>query len=134
MTCCCWLINNDSAIFRFVIWLSGYITQLRKSFPKSIECPSLWWFTTALGLELCLQFDSCCFNFSFTNVCKVAVRARNLVHTNGSVLHMILNFVFKFRFFTVTPSQKDNMADMHGREVCRARGGGHVSPPKIFGG
>ena len=26
MTCfCCWHINNDSAIFRFVIWLSGYI-------------------------------------------------------------------------------------------------------------
>ena len=41
MTCCyCWLINNDSAIFRFVIWLSGYITQ---EFSKSIRCPRFWW-------------------------------------------------------------------------------------------
>ena len=62
MTCCwCWLINNDSAIFLFVIWLSGYIMQ---EFLKSIECPRLWCVTTALAivrLAWFLQFDSCCF-------------------------------------------------------------------------
>ena len=47
MTCCwCLPINNDSA---FVLWLSGYITQ---ELAKSIECPSSWWLTTALGLVL----------------------------------------------------------------------------------
>ena len=76
MTCCCWLINNSSAIFRFVIRLSGYITQ---EFSKSIRCPSLWWFTihdririSSVGVMpavrlVLFQSDSQWFS-SFTNV------------------------------------------------------------------
>ena len=29
--------------------------------------PELWWFTTALGLDLFLQFDSCCFILIFND-------------------------------------------------------------------
>ena len=53
--------NNDSAIFRFVIRLSGY-TSITQELAKSIECPSSWWLTTALGLEWFLQFDFYLFN------------------------------------------------------------------------
>ena len=95
MTCfCCWHINNDSAIFRFVIWLSGYITQ---ELPKSIEwpindsarirmIPAVWF--------VLFHSDFQWFS-SLSNVCKITVFAWKFVYTYGCVIEMILYFGWK---------------------------------------